>query len=197
MPRVPWLKHQSFAMCKRWLCTGIMNYWSGVAGSTQQPLIKSKTQSDGRWNCRCLVYVELHARSAFSFLARQFSAGATRLKLLPNCKCPRWQFAIAMEFLRLRQDFSPLPKKKISPDHRSRLTMEDGSVLPVLVEKPSSATNTSANYYSIHLRSIKGETKVRWSELPEFRRPRCADWRRRRPADQKSLLSVAADVRRL
>ena len=48
------------------------------------------------------------------------------------------------------------------------LSMEDGSVLPVLVENRTGYKNLCELLTQAHLRSEKGTCAVRWSELPQF-----------------------------
>src|SRR2546423_616342 len=48
------------------------------------------------------------------------------------------------------------------------LTMEDGTVLPVLVKDRRGYENLCELLTQAHLRSAKGECTVQWSELPEF-----------------------------
>src|SRR5438046_4437250 len=48
------------------------------------------------------------------------------------------------------------------------LSMEDGSVLPVLVENRTGYKNLCELLTQSHLRSEKGTCAVRWSQLPQF-----------------------------
>jgi len=48
------------------------------------------------------------------------------------------------------------------------LSMEDGSILPVLVENRTGYKNLCELLTQAHLRSVKGKCAVRWDELPEF-----------------------------
>src|ERR1700746_942032 len=48
------------------------------------------------------------------------------------------------------------------------LSMEDGAVLPVLVENRTGYKNLCELLTLAHLRSEKGKCVVRWSELPQF-----------------------------
>jgi len=76
--------------------------------------------------------------------------------------CDRDEFTV-------RQDFSPAAKKKIFA--RSSAQTDDGKTARVARSslKTVSANNDLCQLLTqSHLRSIKGETKVRWSELPEF-----------------------------
>src|ERR1700756_4545670 len=48
------------------------------------------------------------------------------------------------------------------------LSMEDGSILPVLIENPTGYKNLCELLTKTHLRSEKGKCAVRWDEFPEF-----------------------------
>ena len=50
----------------------------------------------------------------------------------------------------------------------SELTMEDGAILPVLVETRTGYRNLCELLTSAHLRAAKGLSTVRWDELSEF-----------------------------
>jgi DNA polymerase III, alpha subunit len=50
----------------------------------------------------------------------------------------------------------------------SDLTMEDGTLLPVLVENRAGYANLCSLLTQAHLRSEKGSCLVEWKELPEF-----------------------------
>jgi error-prone DNA polymerase len=56
----------------------------------------------------------------------------------------------------------------VRPIVGAELTMEDGSVLPVLVKDRGGYENLCELLTQAHLRSAKGECAVQWSELPEF-----------------------------
>src|SRR5271169_5500794 len=112
-------------------------------------------------------YVELHARSAFSFLRGSsspehlaFTAADQHLPALALCDrdgvfgAPRF-YATAREL-------------GIRPIVGSELTMEDGSVLPVLVQSRNGYQNLCRLLSRARLRSPKNESSIRWSELPEF-----------------------------
>src|SRR5204863_2025003 len=51
----------------------------------------------------------------------------------------------------------------------AELTMEDSSILPVLVETRSGYQNLCRLLTRAHLRSEKGKSKIAWDELPEFK----------------------------
>ena len=75
------------------------------------------------------MYVELHARSAFSFLrGEQIVEVAAELQMPTLALCDRDGVYGAPRF------FAAAKEKNIRPIIGAELTMEDGSVLPVLVE---------------------------------------------------------------
>jgi hypothetical protein len=60
-------------------------------------------------------------------------------------------------------------EQKVRPIIGAELTMEDGSVLPVLVASRLGYANLCSLLTQAHLRSaVKGECAVKWEELPEF-----------------------------
>ncbi len=68
------------------------------------------------------------------------------------------------------QRFSAAAREKgVRPIVGCELTMEDGSVLPVLVKSKAGYANLCSLLTEAHLRSeVKGECAVQWNELPEF-----------------------------
>ena len=113
-------------------------------------------------------YVELHARSAFSFLRGSsspehlaFTAADQHLPALALCDrdgvfgAPRF-YAAAREC-------------GIRPIVGSELTIEDGSVLPVLVQSRNGYQNLCRLLSRARLRSPKNESSIGWSELSEFK----------------------------
>ena len=113
-------------------------------------------------------YVELHARSAFSFLRGSsspehlaFTAADQHLPALALCDrdgvfgAPRF-YAAAREC-------------GIRPIVGSELTIEDGSVLPVLVQSRNGYQNLCRLLSRARLRSLKNESSIGWSELSEFK----------------------------
>ncbi len=114
-----------------------------------------------------MEYVELHARSAFSFLRgasapedlawRAAELGLPALAVLDRdgvYGAPRF-FAAAREH-------------GIRPIVGAELTMEDDSVLPVLVENRTGYRNLCRLITRAQLRGTKAEHPVRWDELAEF-----------------------------
>src|SRR4029077_16044979 len=60
-------------------------------------------------------------------------------------------------------------EQKVRPIIGAELTMEDGSVLPVLVASRLGYANLCSLLTQAHLRSnVKGECAVKWEELGEF-----------------------------
>ncbi|MEP6685221.1 MAG: PHP domain-containing protein, partial [Verrucomicrobiota bacterium] len=114
-----------------------------------------------------MPYIELHACSAFSFLRggsfpeqlaeRAAELGMPALALLDrNGVYGAQRFSVACR------------EQGVRPIVGSELLMEDGDVLPVLVENRVGYKNLCALLTQAHLRSEKGKCAVRWSEIPEF-----------------------------
>jgi error-prone DNA polymerase len=112
-------------------------------------------------------YVELHACSAFSFLRgasfpEQLAARAAELELPAVALLDRngvygsQRFSVACREHGVRGIVG------------SGLTMEDGTILPVLVENRTGYKNLCELLTKAHLRSEKGSCAIRWDELPEF-----------------------------
>src|SRR5207253_186246 len=59
-------------------------------------------------------------------------------------------------------------EQNVRPIIGCELSMEDGSVLPVLVENRTGYNNLCELLTQSHLRSEKGTCAVRWNELPQF-----------------------------
>jgi error-prone DNA polymerase len=114
-----------------------------------------------------MSYVELHGRSAFSFLRgaslpEQLAHTAAESAMPAMALCDRDGVYGAPRF------FTAAKEKGIRAIVGSELTMEDGSVLPVLVESRTGYQNLCRLLSRAHLRAPKGESKVRWDELSEF-----------------------------
>ncbi|MGI9087644.1 MAG: DNA polymerase III subunit alpha [Chthoniobacterales bacterium] len=115
-----------------------------------------------------MAYVELHAASAFSFLRggsfpEQIAEVAGALGMPAAALLDR-------NGVYGSQRFSVAAREQgVRPIVGCELTMEDGSVLPVLVKSKTGYANLCALLTAAHLRSkVKGECAVQWSELPEF-----------------------------
>ena len=114
-----------------------------------------------------MPYVELHACSAFSFLRggsfpEQLAETAAELKMPGMALLDR-------DGVYGAQRFSVAAREQcVRPIVGAELTMEDGSVLPVLVKDRCGYENLCELLTQAHLRNEKGECAVKWSELPEF-----------------------------
>jgi error-prone DNA polymerase len=114
-----------------------------------------------------MSYVELHACSAFSFLRggsfpEQLAEVAAELEMAAIALLDRNGVYGAQRFSVACREH------KVRPIIGCELSMEDGSVLPVLVENPTGYKNLCELLTRAHLRSEKGKCAVRWEELPEF-----------------------------
>jgi error-prone DNA polymerase len=112
-------------------------------------------------------YVELHARSAFSFLRGSSSPEhlaftAAELQLPALALCDRDGVFGAPRF------YTAMRECGICPIVGSELTMEDGFVLPVLVQSQKGYQNLCRLLSQAKLRSPKNESSIGWSELPAF-----------------------------
>src|SRR5574339_80694 len=108
-----------------------------------------------------MPYVELHARSAFSFLRgaslpEQLAETAAHLNMPAMALCDRDGVYGAPRF------FAAAKEQGLRPIIGSELTMEDGAVLPVLVETRAGYQNLCRLLTRAHLRAAKNESAVRW-----------------------------------
>ena len=114
-----------------------------------------------------MPYVELHARSAFSFLRggslpEHLADRAAAIGLSALAICDRNGVYGAPRLFSKRKELG------IRPLVGAELSMEDGSVIPVLVESRQGYQNLCRLITQAQLRSPKGESRVTWKELPEF-----------------------------
>src|SRR5215211_319467 len=114
-----------------------------------------------------MSYVELHACSAFSFLRggsfpEQLAEVAAELEMPAIALLDRNGVYGAQRFSVAARDHG------IRPIIGAELSMDDGSILPVLVENRTGYKNLCGLLTQSHLRSEKGKCAVRWDELPEF-----------------------------
>ena len=112
-------------------------------------------------------YIELHARSAFSFLRGASSPEAlidraAALDLPAVALCDRDGVPGAPRF------FAAAREKGVRALVGSELTMADGSALPVLVASRAGYQNLCRLVTRSKLRSPKNEASIAWEELPEF-----------------------------
>jgi len=114
-----------------------------------------------------MSYIELHARSAFSFLR-----GASFPEQLAETAAELGMTAMALldrNGVYGAQRFSMAARENnVRPIIGCELSMEDGALLPVLVENRTGYKNLCELLTQAHLRSEKGKCAVRWSELPQF-----------------------------
>jgi error-prone DNA polymerase len=114
-----------------------------------------------------MPYVELHACSAFSFLRggsfpEQLAETAAELKMPAMALLDRNGVYGAQRFAVAAREHG------MRPIVGAELTMEDGSVLPVLVKDRCGYENLCELLTQAHLRSEKGECAVEWNELAQF-----------------------------
>src|SRR5246127_4943534 len=114
-----------------------------------------------------MKFVELHACSAFSFLRggsfpEQLAKVAAELQMPAIALCDRNGVYGA-------QRFSVAARENgVRPIIGAELSMEDGGILPVLVESRTGYKNLCELLTQAHLRSEKGKCEIRWDELPQF-----------------------------
>src|SRR6201999_1888247 len=112
-------------------------------------------------------YVELHCRSAFSFLRgastpERLAERAAELQLPAMALCDRDGVYGAPWF------FTEARKLGIRPIVGAELTMEDKSILPVLVKSRKGYKNLCQLLTNAHLQNEKGKCQVRWEEVRGF-----------------------------
>lgn len=114
-----------------------------------------------------MAYVELHARSAFSFLRgaslpEHLAEVAVKQGLSAMALCDRNGVYGAPRF------YGSSNEHGMKPLVGSELTIENGTVLPVLVASRAGYQNLCRMLTRAQLRSPKGQSRVLWSELEEF-----------------------------
>src|SRR5438045_7005765 len=112
-------------------------------------------------------YVELHACSAFSFLRggsfpEQLAEVAAELEMPALALCDRNGVYGAQRFSVAAREHG------VRPIVGAELSMEDGGILPVLVENPTGYKNLCELLTQTHLRSEKGKCEIKWEELTEL-----------------------------
>jgi len=114
-----------------------------------------------------MPYIELHACSAFSFLR-----GASFPEQLAETAAELGMPAIALldrNGVYGAQRFSvAASEQNVRPIIGCELSMQDGVLLPVLVENRTGYKNLCELLTEAHLRSEKGTCAVQWNELPQF-----------------------------
>src|SRR5438445_9192880 len=114
-----------------------------------------------------MSYIELHACSAFSFLRggsfpEQLAHTAAELEMPAMALLDRNGVYGAQRFSVAARE------QNVRPIIGAELSMEDGGVVPVLVENRAGYKNLCELLTQAHLRSEKGKCAVQWSELPQF-----------------------------
>jgi error-prone DNA polymerase len=114
-----------------------------------------------------MSYVELHACSAFSFLRggsfpEHLAERAAELKMPAMALLDRNGVYGAQRFSTKARECG------VRPIVGCELAMEDGSILPVLVESRDGYANLCSLLTQAHLRNEKGKCAVQWNELSEF-----------------------------
>lgn len=109
-------------------------------------------------------YIELHARSAFSFLRgasspESLAIAAARLEISAVAVCDRMGLYGSPRFRMASRE------NGVRDIVGCELVMEEGSTLPVLVENQVGYRNLCGLLTRTHLRSEKGEGRIRWEEL--------------------------------
>ena len=112
-------------------------------------------------------YVELHARSAFSFLRgasfpEHLAERAAQLELPAMALCDRDGVYGAPRFYGKGREHG------VEPIVGAELTLADGAVLPVLVESRTGYRHLCQLITRAKLRGTKTDAPVRWEELAEF-----------------------------
>ena len=114
-----------------------------------------------------MSYIELHACSAFSFLRggsfpEQLAEVAAKLEMPAIALLDRNGVYGAQRFSVAAREHG------VRPIIGAELSMEDGSILPVLVENRTGYKNLCELLTQSHLRSEKGKCTVQWDDLAEF-----------------------------
>ena len=116
---------------------------------------------------RNMSYVELHACSAFSFL-RAASLPEQLAEVAAELSMPALALLDRNGVYGVQRFSVAAREQNIRPIIGCELEMEDGSILPLLVENRTGYKNLCELLTQAHLRSEKGKCAVRWDELPQF-----------------------------
>src|SRR5437660_1156696 len=114
-----------------------------------------------------MSYIELYACSAFSFLRggsfpEQLAHTAAELEMPAIALCDRNGVYGAQRFSVAAREHD------VRPIVGAELSMEDGGILPVLVENRTGYKNLCELLTQAHLRSEKGKCEIKWDEVPQF-----------------------------
>src|SRR2546429_4174131 len=112
-------------------------------------------------------YCELHCCSAFSFLRggsfpEQLAEVAAELEMSAIALCDRNGVYGAQRFSVAAREHG------VRPIIGAELSMEDGGILPMLVENRTGYKNLCELLTQAHLRSDTGKCEIKWDELPKF-----------------------------
>src|ERR1700751_522552 len=102
----------------------------GTAGCS----VSFARKTGASWRASMTDYVELHCRSAFSFL-RGVSSPERLAERAAELQMPALALCDRGGFYRGRRFYSRAREAGIRPIAGVELTMEDGTILPVLVER--------------------------------------------------------------
>jgi error-prone DNA polymerase len=114
-----------------------------------------------------MSYIELHACSAFSFL-RGGSFPEQLAEVSAELEMPAMALLDRNGVYGVQRFSVAAREHNVRPIIGCELSMEDGSVLPVLVENRTGYKNLCELLTQAHLRSEKGTCAMRWHELPSF-----------------------------
>ncbi|HUS36794.1 MAG TPA: error-prone DNA polymerase [Verrucomicrobiae bacterium] len=112
-------------------------------------------------------YIELHCRSAFSFL-RGGSLPEQLAEDAPGMGLPAMALLDRDGVYGAPRFFFKAKETGLRAIIGVELTMEDGSILPLLAKNRTGYQNICRLTTRAHLRSEKGKAAVWWHELPEF-----------------------------
>src|SRR6266436_1232464 len=112
-------------------------------------------------------YVELHACSAFSFL-RGGSFPEQLAEVAAELEMPAMALLDRNGVYGVQRFSVAAREHNVRPIIGCELSIEDGSILPVLVENRTGYKNLCELLTQAHLRSEKGKCAVRWKELQQF-----------------------------
>src|SRR5437667_9994477 len=114
-----------------------------------------------------MSYIELHAGSAFSFL-RGSSFPEQLAEVAAELEMPALALLDHNGVYGAPSVSVAARENNLRPIIGCELLMEDGAILPVLVENRTGYKNLCELLTEAHLRSEKGKCAVQWNELAEF-----------------------------
>ena len=114
-----------------------------------------------------MSYVELHARSAFSFL-RGASNPEQLVEVAAKVGLPAIAICDRNGVYGAPRSYAAAKENNVRSLVGSELVLEDGSVLPVLVTNRVGYRNLCRLLTRAQLRAPKGESRILWEELEEF-----------------------------